>query len=453
MPLFDSASGFQITGGTFIDNTNKSSEGLHILYRAAAGDATHDAEDRFPQPRCHPETRKKMLDVLWNWTYTGSSPIVWLHGPAGAGKSAIAQSLCQKLEEEGCLGASFFFKRGHPSRGHAKRLIATIAFQLALRLPDFNRHISQSIESDPSLVDKSLSIQLQKLIVEPCQQSTSAHPLVVVIDGLDECEDEYSQQEILHSIGHAVTKHRLGLQFLVASRPEPHIRKIISGSLKKLHCPLNVNQSFEDVRKYLLDEFARIHRDHRATMATVSYPWPSSEIIEDLVHKSSGYFIYTSTIIKFIDNKNFRPTERLAIIVGMAESRFGEPFAALDQLYTQILSEVPARPELLKILTVITTKLSFKALSVTFIEQLLELDPGDVRLVLRGLQSVINLLEDDEISTHHASFPDFLRDPTRAGIFYVGGCQHQTDLSRHIIKAFSYKYNDPSLNRHGYVAW
>ncbi|KAJ7830687.1 hypothetical protein B0H13DRAFT_1529008, partial [Mycena leptocephala] len=101
---------------------------------------------------------------------------------------------------------------------------------------------------------------------------------------------------------------------LIVSRPEPHIREIFIGSLNKLHCPLNVNQAFEDVRKYLVDEFARIHREHRATMATVSYPWPSSEIIEDLIHKSSGYFIYASTIIKFIDNKNFRPKERLAVI-------------------------------------------------------------------------------------------------------------------------------------------
>ncbi|KAJ7797435.1 hypothetical protein B0H13DRAFT_2392150 [Mycena leptocephala] len=104
--------------------------GLHILYRAAAGDATHDSEDRFPQPRCHPETQTKMLDVLGKWTCGiepredwnkdevssssdhKSSPILWLHGPAGAGKSAIAQTLCQKLEEEGRLGASFFLQTG-----------------------------------------------------------------------------------------------------------------------------------------------------------------------------------------------------------------------------------------------------------------------------------------------------------------------------------------------------
>jgi hypothetical protein len=191
-------------------------------------------------------------------------------------------------------------------------------------------------------------------------------------------------------------------------------------------------------------------------MAMVPEPWPSLEIINNLVEKSSGYFIYASTIIKFIDDKNFRPTERLAVIMGMAEPCFGMPFAALDQLYTQILSEVPARPQLLKILKVIITELFDDGWLVTSIEKLLELEPGDVQLVLRGLHSVVSLPEDDDqdiISIHHASFGDFLLDPTRAGIFCVSGCQHKTDLSRHILKAFSYKYDDLSLNRRGHVAW
>ncbi|KAJ6529472.1 hypothetical protein DFH09DRAFT_934768, partial [Mycena vulgaris] len=234
-------------------------QGLHILYRAAAGDATHDSEDRFPQPRCHPETRTKMLDVLWNWASwddgsssgKNSSPILWLHGPAGAGKSAVSQSLCQRLEEEGRLGASFFFKRGHPSRGHAKGLVATIAYQLALHLPDFNRHLSQSVERDPSLIDKSISIQLQRLILEPCRQITSARALVVVIDGLDECDDYNIQEEILCSIGRAINGHQLPFRFLLASRPEPHIREVFTGVLNRIHCPVNIEESFDDVRRYL----------------------------------------------------------------------------------------------------------------------------------------------------------------------------------------------------------
>ncbi|KAJ7689257.1 hypothetical protein B0H14DRAFT_2551002 [Mycena olivaceomarginata] len=179
-------------------------------------------------------------------------------------------------------------------------------------------------------------------------------------------------------------------------------------------------------------------------------PWPSPQIIQDIVSKSSGYFIYASTIIKFIDDKNFRPTERLAVIRKITEPHFGVPFAALDQLYTQILAQVPARPQLLKILTVIAAHIS---LPVAHIEQLLKLEPGDVGLALRGLHSVIDVPDDayKYLNVHHASFRDFLQDPARAGIFYVGGSQHQTDLSRQVLKAFSYKYNEPPQTKHGHV--
>jgi hypothetical protein len=404
-----------------------------------------------------------MLENLWNWTggnyafsndlgfkSENSCKITWLYGPAGAGKSAITQSLCQKLEEEGCLSGAFFFKRGHPSRGNGNKLFSTLAYQLSL-YPELKHAISQAVESDPSITNRSLSIQLQRLIIEPCQ-NLLGRTLTIIVDGLDECEGQNIQEEILRSIGRVMHGISLPLQFLIASRPEPHIREIFTGSLSRIHYPLNVNQSFEDVRKYLLDEFARIHQQHHATMAMVSYPWPSPEIIKDLVHKSSGYFLYASTIIKFIDDKHFRPTERLAVITGMTEHFFGEPFAALDQLYTQILSEVPAQPQLLKILAVIASKLGLSAVNI---EQLLELEPGDVRLALHGLHSVIIMPEDQRdlrIFTHHASFCDFLQDPTRAGIFYVGGCQHRTDLSRHILKAFSFKYDSPSLNQCGHVS-
>ncbi|KAJ6486595.1 hypothetical protein DFH09DRAFT_1339608 [Mycena vulgaris] len=47
-------------------------------------------------------------------------------------------------------------------------------------------------------------------------------------------------------------------------------------------------------------------------MASIPGPWPADEELETLVDTSSGHFIYVSTIIKFMDEANFRPTERLA---------------------------------------------------------------------------------------------------------------------------------------------
>ncbi|KAJ7913445.1 hypothetical protein B0H13DRAFT_1612545, partial [Mycena leptocephala] len=274
----------------------------------AACDAFHNSAERYPPPRCHSETRIKMLDDLWNWA-TASNNILWLHGPAGAGKSAVAQSLCQKLAEiEGHIFASFFFKRGHSSRRNGNRMFPTISYQLAVVHPGLNRAISQNVENDPSIVDKSLSIQLQKLIIEPCRhiQSLDSCPFTIIIDGLDECDGQHIQQEILRSIGNSMGDPRLRLRFLIASRPEPHIAEMFTGPcLNRFHCSFNIEQSFEDVRKYLLDEFARVHQEHHETMTSVPMPWPSLEITEQLVWKSSGYFIYASTVVKYIDDKNF----------------------------------------------------------------------------------------------------------------------------------------------------
>ncbi|KAJ7310758.1 hypothetical protein DFH08DRAFT_791964 [Mycena albidolilacea] len=437
--------------------------GLHILRHAAAGDAFHDSAVRYPQPKCHPETRSQILESLWNWSSRTDprSTVLWLHGPAGAGKSAIAQSFCQTLEAGHRLGASFFFKRGDSSCGTATKLFPTIAYQLALSKnpSDLRQVISRTVENNPSILDRSLSLQVQTLIVDPCRQALilnlcrrtfPKHPVVIVIDGLDECDSQNIQQAILRSIGNAIRDEYLPLRFLIASRPEPHIRDIFAGPcLKKSHRPLNIEQSFTDVHTYLVAEFARIHTEHYETMAAVHRPWPAAEFIRQLVDKSSGYFIYASTIIKFIDDKYFRPTERLEIIMGTGEPDSESPFGALDQLYTQILVNVPQtiRPRLLRILTVIAAKLDLNFLDI---EQLLELKPGDVQLALRGLHSILNM-DGENLTVHHASFLDFLDSPTRSGMFYPGP-QQRTDFACQILKAFSYKYDDPFINRTGPVA-
>ncbi|KAJ7882699.1 hypothetical protein B0H13DRAFT_1629357, partial [Mycena leptocephala] len=419
---------------------------LHILHRAIAGDAFYDSAERFPQPRCHPETRKKLLDVLWNWACDEHdkrhSSILWLHGPAGSGKSAIAQSFCQRLRDGGRLGGSFFFKRGHSSRGNAKKLFPTIAYQLAL-LPELKSLISQRIENDPAIVDRSLSDQLQELIVEPCQNSSLAQPVSVVIDGLDECDGEEIQQEVLRSIGNAVHQEDFPILFFIASRPECHIRETFAEpGLHGIHQSLNINQSFRDVRRYLLDEFDRIYREHQ-TMVAVPFPWPPSEIVQELIKRSSGYFIYASTVIKFIDDKRFRPGDRLDVVMGIENSISGSPFGALDQIYHQILSAVPLdfRPKLIEILTFISSKI---ALDYSYTEHLLDLKSGDLRLILRDLASVVHLLTEGClpcVMVHHASFLDFLHDPARSGPFYIGSSQC-FKLTYRILEALSSRRNE-----------
>ncbi|KAJ7093806.1 hypothetical protein C8R44DRAFT_564462, partial [Mycena epipterygia] len=157
-----------------------------------------------------------------------------------------------------------------------------------------------------------MDVQLRKLVIEPFLLMTDAPTAVLLIDGLDECETESAQLEMLRLLRNTARDHPRWFRILIASRPEPHIRETFEEpSFHGLLDFVNVEQSFEDVHRYLLDEFARIHCEHRETMGSIPTPWPSSDILGMLVEKSSGYFIYASTVIKFIDDKHFRPTEQL----------------------------------------------------------------------------------------------------------------------------------------------
>ncbi|KAJ6586125.1 hypothetical protein B0H19DRAFT_925859, partial [Mycena capillaripes] len=434
-----------------------------ILHRIAAAEAFHDPADSYDQPRCHPETRTEMLETLENWcinsewpttgmewpTTTDKEPtFLWLHGPAGAGKSAIMASLSQRLADAKRLGGTFFFKRGHPRCGNAQVLFDTLALQLAVNIPQLKSRISRAVEENPTIVGRSINVQLRELILEPSRDLETA-PWIIIIDGLDECAGEETQQEILHLIRDSAQQRR-PLKFIIASRPEAHIREVMEGpAFCGVYHGFNVEQSFDDVRRYFQSEFAKIHHDH-STMASVPTPWPSEEIMKHLVYESSGYFIYASTVIKFVGDKHFRPTARLKIITDGTEDLFQSPFGALDQLYTQILSAVPPpHNHLVAILRVV----HHFQMTPSQIEAILGMEPGDAELSLRGLHSVVQRNEWEKLEIIHASFRDFLCNPSRAGSFYVGDSADLQNLALLILTELSYMYEDTTKNRTDLIGW
>ncbi|KAJ7631355.1 hypothetical protein DFH06DRAFT_1284684 [Mycena polygramma] len=192
-----------------------------------------------------------MLNTLYQWaTKDDSTPALWLYGPAGAGKSALMQTLCQRLQDADLLGGTFFFKRGHPTRGNGTGLFATLAYQLALHNPSWKPWISEKVEKYPSLVRTSIASQLRELIVKPCRSSIIPRvSQILIIDGLDECDGLTAQQQILHSIRNIFCAQSLPLRIIVASRPEPEIREGFGEhTFQGLHTAVNIEQSFHDVR-------------------------------------------------------------------------------------------------------------------------------------------------------------------------------------------------------------
>ncbi|KAJ6565867.1 hypothetical protein DFH09DRAFT_1472612, partial [Mycena vulgaris] len=375
-------------------NVNSFGEsGINMLQRYVVMEALHDSGERFSEPACHPGTRINVLQELREWSVDTkpASTILWVHGSAGAGKSAIAQMFAGDCQAQGRLGGSFFFRRGHPKRGTWHGLFTTIAYQLARSIPEFMPHLQDVMDRDPLVVGRAMAVQFQRLLVEPFGRMAELQFLpVVVIDGLDECADHQVQQQILRLFIGAMSAQRVPLRILISSRPELPLREILETPETFSACrhfALAADASaYDDIRTYLRDEFNRMYSEYKSRGINLGAGWPSEDALEHLVTASSGTFIHASTVIRFIDDQYSHPVDQLDSVLRL-DPRSTAP---LDDLYTQILSVIPQEPKQLRVLHAVCTRTLSPDLGMDpeDIDILLSLRAGTCRLVLRGLHSL-----------------------------------------------------------------
>ncbi|KAK1216138.1 hypothetical protein PQX77_021235 [Marasmius sp. AFHP31] len=427
----------QVSGGEVNLHFNaKGSDGFKRLSDAIAGvGASHKAEHQFSRGECLEGTRKSARTAIHDWASAKgpeASPICWLSGAAGVGKSAIALTIAKSCEVMTLL-TSFFFFRSDPRRNNPSALMLTIAHGLATTVPLLQNHIEQRISADPTILEASLEEQFRELIVRPVliwsEQSflcgVDVIPNLVIIDGLDECGNEETQLRILFIIQSAFQQVRhFPLRFLICSRPEAWIWEAFSNEpliqLSKSITLDDLLEAREDIRRYFIHHFRKITTSQKYRQVQFPSPWPSEQDIETLVKRSCAQFVYAVTLIKFIKLAYGHPITHLRIILNSTAewqpSR--SPYHDLDCLYQVILSANPVHDELIPILVAILILPEHQAKPTpAVIEGVLGLPSGQVDLTLRGMYSVLMIGGwRDIIELYHTSFRDYLLDHTRSGI-------------------------------------
>ncbi|KAF9778410.1 hypothetical protein BJ322DRAFT_1014654, partial [Thelephora terrestris] len=149
---------------------------------------------------CLKGTRGPVLYGIGLWARDfDKTPVYWLNGLAGTGKSTIAQTISERLFADGQLGASFFCSRDFEARSNLQLIFPTLAVQLARKFAGFRSIFAPMVLSDPGLAYESLYNQMDKLIVQPLKESGVS--TVVVVDALDECKDKEPASAILSVLG------------------------------------------------------------------------------------------------------------------------------------------------------------------------------------------------------------------------------------------------------------
>ncbi|CAE7089248.1 unnamed protein product, partial [Rhizoctonia solani] len=384
---------------------------------------------------CTKHTRTTILEGSIAWSDNAElAKIYWMNGMAGTGKTTIAYSLCERLEAGKQLAASFFCTRASPECREAKRIIPTIAYQLARRFTPFRYSLCQQLKKDPDASSNQLSSQFDLLLKQPllAAKDKLSNNLVIVIDALDECSDPHIVELFLSLLFRSVME--LPVKFFVTSRPEPAIRNKMKPESERTRSILYLHEIERslvqaDIELYLREELESIA--------------PADDDITELAGHAGNLFIYAATAVRYIRPADVAVNSKArlkAILTISAESQKKLP--TIDALYTAILTAAINHPELeseeqrQRRLVLWTAVCTCEPVLIRTLSILSGLDSkDDTMAALQPLRSVLHVSEHSElVTTLHASFPDYMFSHDRSGAFYCDRPTHSQLLAEQCFK-------------------
>ncbi|KAF5358392.1 hypothetical protein D9756_001190 [Leucocoprinus leucothites] len=334
---------------------------------------------------------------------------------------SLVSEYCQ---ERGWLRSTFFFSR--PNKGDdPNRVVPSLVYQLAIANPTYRRAVTQLLTLDPTILEKAQHVQFDRLIAKPAvnfkvqSSDGQSHPILMLLDGLDECNTDEAQREFIRLIAaFSGTCKSLHLPFvwIIASRPE---WQIVS-EIKELSASINIwreqlyidtPEALEDVSTFLRDEFARIYRKYR-DFFTGDTRWPTDAQFLTIDSSTNGLILFADIVIKFVDDDSFgNLAARLQICLEFLKGNLTpgdrNPFNPLDALYRGILSTIDRHDE-------------FEDLAAQAIATCFHLDQATFYSALRRLRAVLRIPAPSDaqrkpLSFYHASFKDFLKLEFQSG--------------------------------------
>jgi len=196
----------------------------------------------------------------------------------------------------------------------------------------------------------------------------------------------------------------------------------------------------DDIRLFLTDKFEEIKSTHRLR-AYIPLQWPSVEILEELIRRSSGQFIYASIVIPYVSSIRHKPQDRLEVVLGTRSpgpqrQNDNFPFADLDILYRDFISRVVGIESVVQILRFLfLTNPSIPTLwTIRDIEGSLFMETGDVEMYLDELNSLVNTGSNLGVRLECASLADFLMDSSRSEEFSIMPIRQHTSLAGRCIQ-------------------
>ncbi len=355
-----------------------------------------------------------------------SSRLFWITGDPGVGKSAFAAHLTHFGRDK--VIAAQFVEWDKPDHRNAPRVVRSLAFQLATRLPDYRKllltlpEIAELDRKDPAeLFDYLLANPLKTVIGGGRERQ------IIVIDALDEA-GEAGRNPLVEMLARHAPRLPDWLGLVVTSRPESAVQTPLQG-LNPFVLDTRTEANRADVRDYLRHELAT-QLQHRSD---------TDRLLGQILEKSEGVFLYAERFCDDVQHGHLsldRPDQFPQGLGGIFCQCFQRQFPDLETFRKDI------RPALRAILA------AREPLPVEILQCLFHWQDEDLRDFTRTLGSLFPVTKEatgQTIKPYHKSLADWLADEARAGLYFVSEMEGHRTLADLFWKEFENGRGVPNM--------
>ena len=404
----------------------------------------YDAASPAPRNACTKNTRKALLDKLQVWADDEkSTKVYWLNGMAGTGKTTIAYSFSEFLDESDSLGGTFFCSHLRADTRNVRCIIPTISLQLAHSFPPLSHLIMNVLEEHPDSSSWRIGKQFLNFMVKPLTAvyRDAKDVPVIVLDALNECSDQSLVAELLYEI--LTHSKSLPLKFFITSRPEVVLKETFDHSWG--HSYFILHEVEKEIVKADIELYVKAYLHDKYNRPN----WPAQAELERLVGMCGTLFIYAATVCKYVaqGSRSSMP-RRLSDVVDSRLALTSGLNHPLYILYKRILNAAYAHAndgERLDIDMVLTAVVYvYDPLPIVAISTLMQMPMEHTETALSSLHSLIYIPSkpDMPISIFHASFYDFISNQVFSSRHYLDPCISHKSLAIWCLSLMEKEWSD-----------
>ncbi|KAJ3332020.1 hypothetical protein HDU76_001528 [Blyttiomyces sp. JEL0837] len=252
-------------------------------------------------------TRMWAIKEVHQWLTEKTTPLLWLNGGAGLGKSIIAFLISANLPTGFNLGSVFFCKYDDNATNNAIRIVSTIAFDIASNIPEYRDFLIATMETDAKAIENGEisvldmpSTAFEHLIINGLRKIRQPETnIVIVIDALDEIGKQGElRRDFLNLIRERVKDLPKWVRFFVTSRPQMDIFEALNG----INCSVLLPQDEDN-----LDDIHEFVRHHLTMGLSVDQKNDTetkklNQLVKNIAIEAGGVFQYGRLVCNLLTN-------------------------------------------------------------------------------------------------------------------------------------------------------